>query len=584
MDIEKAIKRIAILGAGPSGLFMFKRLVEANQSDWEIDIFDKNSQLGAGMPYSQEGANDEHVTNVSGKEVPALVSSLEDWVQTLPEATLDRFNIDPRVFNEYKVVPRLLFGQYLAAQFDLLLEQANRLGITTRVHFSSAIKDITDQPERRKVLVTVDKIGVVAFDQVILCTGHHWPKKHEGTVRNYFDSPYPPAKLVLPLNHAVAIRGSSLTAIDAIRTLSRSNGAFTAQPDGTLSFQTDPGSPHFKLVIHSRGGFLPAIRFHLEESLLSQDALLTSEEIAAERARNEGFLPLDYVFEKNFKDALRQKDPGFYEQIKAMNLEDFVDRMMDPRERLEAFELFKVEYREAEQSIRRQESIYWKEILAELSYTMNYPAKYFSAEDMLRLQKVLMPLISIVIAFVPQRSAQELLALHQAGLLHIISVGSDSEVKPEKNGGATIQYTDDANQPQATYYQTFVDCIGQPHLSFEEFPFKGLIATGSISPARLRFRSAQQGKIESTESRNRIEQGPRGDYYLNVPGIAITDTFQVVGADQVANPRIYMMAVPYMGGYNPDYSGLDFCETASERIVNHLLDLQGAPVLVDRKS
>ncbi|GAB3920611.1 FAD/NAD(P)-binding protein [Larkinella terrae] len=583
MNEEKARKRIAILGAGPSGLFMYKRLVEANRSDWEIDIFDKNSQLGAGMPYSQEGANEEHVTNVSSNEVPDLVTSLEEWLQTLPQAMLDRYGIDPQKFTEYKVVPRLLFGNYLAAQFDLLLEQANKLGISTRVHFSSAITDITDQPDHQQVVVTVNGRDVFAFDQVILCTGHHWPKKHEGTVRNYFDSPYPPAKLILPLNHTVAIRGSSLTAIDAIRTLARNNGTFITQPDGKLSFQADTSSPDFKLVIHSRGGFLPTIRFHLEESLLSKDALLTTEEIAAERARNDGFLPLDYVFEKNFKEVLRSKDPGLYEQIKAMRLEEFVDMMMDPRERLEAFELFKIEYREAQQSIQRQESISWKELLAELSYTMNYPAKYFSAEDMLRLQKVLMPLIAIVIAFVPQRSAQELLALHQADRLSIISVGSDSEVEPEKNGGATVRYTSEDNQLQVMYYQTFVDCIGQPHLPFEDFPFKSLIDARSVSPARLRFRSAQEGEMERIADTNRVEQGLTGDFYLKVPGLAINDHFQVVDANQVANPRIYMMAVPYMGGYNPDYSGLDFCDTASERILNRLLELQDCAELMDHK-
>jgi hypothetical protein len=30
------------------------------------------------------------------------------------------------------------------------------------------------------------------------------------------------------------------------------------------------------------------------------------------------------------------------------------------------------------------------------------------------------------------------------------------------------------------------------------------------------------------------------------------------------------MAVPYIGGYNPDYSGLDFCEEASEKIIKSM--------------
>ena len=87
---------------------------------------------------------------------------------------------------------------------------------------------------------------------------------------------------------------------------------------------------------------------------------------------------------------------------------------------VDPFDLFKGEYIEAEKSIKRKESVYWKEMLATLSFAMNYPAKYFSAEDMLRLQKTLQPLISIVIAFVPQTSVKEMLALHNAGLLELI--------------------------------------------------------------------------------------------------------------------------------------------------------------------
>ena len=37
------------------------------------------------------------------------------------------------------------------------------------------------------------------------------------------------------------------------------------------------------------------------------------------------------------------------------------------------------------------------------------------------------------------------------------------------------------------------------------------------------------------------------------------------------NKKLYIMAVPYIGGLNPDYSGLDFSEAASLRIVKDIL-------------
>ncbi|HMI06737.1 MAG TPA: FAD/NAD(P)-binding protein, partial [Flavobacterium sp.] len=284
MKIGKTKTRIAILGGGPSGLFMYKRFIESGQSDFEIDIFERKRQFGAGMPYSVEGANDEHITNVSANEIPELVTSVETWLQTLPEETLEHFHINRSHFNDYKVLPRLLFGQYLSAQFDLLCEKAEKAGIVTRLHPESNVTDIADQHKLKQVWVKLSELEILIFDHVIICTGHHWPKRNEGKIPRYYDSPYPPAKLALRCNHAVALKGSSLTAIDAIRTLSRYNGTFSADLEGRLSFQVSENSKDFRLVMHSRGGLLPAVRFHLRDSHLSNNSLLTPEELAQHMA------------------------------------------------------------------------------------------------------------------------------------------------------------------------------------------------------------------------------------------------------------------------------------------------------------
>lgn len=199
---------------------------------------------------------------------------------------------------------------------------------------------------------------------------------------------------------------------------------------------------------------------------------------------------------------------------------------------------------------------------------MNYPAKYLSAEDMERLQKVLMPLISIVIAFVPQSSCRELLALYEAGVLNIVAVGDDAKVEPLKTGGADYHYTLD-DKKVTVHFDTFIDCVGQPHLSFDDFPFKSLIANGTVSPAKLKFQSAENGKEEMKHNDLVTKKG--NTYFLTVPGITITDHFQVVDEAGEANKRIFIMAVPYIGGYNPDYSGIDFCEAASEAVLSSIL-------------
>ncbi len=60
-----------------------------------------------------------------------------------------------------------------------------------------------------------------------------------------------------------------------------------------------------------------------------------------------------------------------------MSMEAFVGEMMAIREQADPFSLLKAEYEEARLSIKRKQSVYWKELLGALSFAMNYPAKHF---------------------------------------------------------------------------------------------------------------------------------------------------------------------------------------------------------------
>lgn len=561
---------VAIIGGGPSGLFMYKRLVEKNIAGLKVSIFESRKQLGAGMPYSYEGATPEHLTNVSDHEIPALVSTIEDYVQSLSETTLRSYGIDVDDFNRYKVVPRLLLGRYLSEQFMLLKRMADGKGIETQIHLGSQVSDIIDLDSQMQVKIMVGSTDTYIVDKVIICTGHKWPTRYEGNVEHYFESPYPPSKLALKTDHAVGLRGASLTAIDAIRTLARHNGSFEALETGELRYQIDPGSENFKLLMHTRSGLLPAIRFHQEEPFLANKLLISEEELMLNRLENEGFVSLDFLFDRNFKAQFKEKDPDFYAIVEKLSLEDFVEAVLSLREQKDAFEGFRQEHEQALKSIRRRQSIYWKEVLSALSFTLNYPAKYMSAEDMLRLKKVLMPLISIVIAFVPQSSSRELLALHDAGRLEVVNVGTDSRVEPASDRGANYFYTDESGIEVKTHYKTFVDCVGQRPLNFEEFPFKSLVDNGNVSPAYLRFRSVEQAKEQMLAGNDHMFVAPDGAIFLQVPGVKIDDSFRLVDHSGNASQRLFMMAVSYMGGYNPDYSGLDFCAATSEIIANRI--------------
>jgi uncharacterized NAD(P)/FAD-binding protein YdhS len=163
MQAHYTKKNIAILGGGPSGLFLFKRLIESGDTSITISIFERKQQLGAGMPYSAEGANVEHITNVSDNEIPTIVTSIAEWVNTAPQALLDKFGITPENFNEYKVLPRLFFGEYLTAQFKLLQLKAAEMGFKVNIQLGAQVVDLKDEPDTQTVKVRLASGAVLSL-------------------------------------------------------------------------------------------------------------------------------------------------------------------------------------------------------------------------------------------------------------------------------------------------------------------------------------------------------------------------------------------------------------------------------------
>ncbi|RZJ73049.1 FAD/NAD(P)-binding protein [Flavobacterium sp.] len=556
-------KTLAIIGGGPAALFVLKNFRDDLPYS-SIAVFEKSARLGAGMPYSEVGAKREHVTNVSDNEIPDLPQDLTDFVIKNPEVA-QKYGIEVETFHEYKVVPRLLFGDYLECQFRILIDKLRSDGITVDIFLEHEVTDAAQSADG-KITITCHDKPEMQCDAVIICTGHVWPKWNEQKVKGYFDSPYPPSKIASKVNHAVGIKGASLTAIDAVKTLAWQHGTFEEQND-KLHYRVSPDCRDFRIVMHSRSGLLPAVRIHLADTHLSVDQVLTKEQIESERARNDGFLPLDFVYEEIFLKTLRNKHPEYYESIKALSLEEYTEKVLEFREDADPFELFRAEFLEAENSIEKEKPIHWKEALATLSYAMNYPAKYFSAEDMVRLKKSLMPLISLIIAFVPQGSGRELMALHEAGILKLVAVGQDSEIVPGEEG-ASVTFSRNGNYFREEY-KVFIDCTGQDYLPFSEFPFKGLLSSSKVVPAKLRYRDFSRGKSDMENMPEKVTRN--GDaFYLTVPGLKINDNFQVCDELGNANEVIFVMAVPHIGGLNPDYSGLDFCETASRKVIEAL--------------
>ncbi len=229
------------------------------------------------MPYGTRGSNKEHVANVSATELPKFDVSFKDYINNHPTKEFPDFFSNGQ-FNEDKVIPRLLLGNYLEHLFKYYITTLIKRGIKVKSNINTEVTDIkvTDQLSYQIITDTDDYHNA---DIVILCTGHHWPKTYEDQVSGWYDSPYPPSKFNSPFNGSVAIRGSSLTAVDAVKTLARINGSFLAEEDGQLSYQLNPQSLQFKMTLFSTGGFLPALRFHSDGEAYSSSWVMSLKDI-----------------------------------------------------------------------------------------------------------------------------------------------------------------------------------------------------------------------------------------------------------------------------------------------------------------
>lgn len=571
-------KYIAIIGGGASALFILNEFVQRGHPGDKLAVYEAGRRLGSGMPYSADGANKEHLTNLLCEEIPDLVQPVAHWLREQPRDVLNPFNMDSAHIDEQAALPRILFGKYLEDQFIRLVKQARVKGLRVFLYLEQMVTDLEDSRSPSKVTVLTSSGRKADYDHVVIATGHVWPRSWESSVQGYFDSPYPPKKIDNVFNRCVGVRGSSLTAVDAVKTLANNHGHYFRDDNNVLVYRPDEGTENFKIVLHSRHGALPTVRFHFEQQRVSSDFYLSREEIAEHMASNRNRVSLDFLFEKGFKKPLAERDRAFHDTIKDVSLEQFVSSVDQIRRNKQPFDYFADELRIARVSMEQKEAIHWKEMIAFLNSTINLYAKHMFAEDILRVRRNLMPLISNVIAHLPHDSCEELLALHQAGKLDIVPVGHQGHLTTDPSRtGATYFYHNESGEPTSASFEVFIDCIGQKPMSFEDFPFKTLVRQGVVAPAQIRFASdeAARDKISLTAD---IGKSPDKGYYMTLPGIAIDDSFRVVGRSGDSNPRIFIVAAPLINGMNPDYPGLDFCEESAKIIMGSITDAHNVPV------
>jgi uncharacterized NAD(P)/FAD-binding protein YdhS len=367
----------------------------------------------------------------------------------------------------------------LQSQFKQRIEQGIANGHTIDVRSRHRVVDIRLQEADIQLTVNMpdgDRKDY-AFDYVVMATGHNWPESTE-IKPGYFMSPWPAPALKKIEACSVGILGTSLSAIDALITVSTAHGVFYLDVGGQLQYQGAAGSEGFHAALMSRKGLLPEADFYCDYPYAPLQ-FCTEEAVGTLIDRGSANL-LDDVFEL-FKRELVSCDADYAAKIGLALLT--VDTMgaayFAEREAADPFVWAAANLAEAEQNKVNQYTVPWRYAILRMHEVVARAVPYLDQDDLKRFHTRFKSIFVDDYATVPHQSIQRLLALRRAGKLDILKLGNNYKLGTEGVArGAVVQF-----DGKRIAFDAFIDATGQASMSALDMPFPSIIAQGVIKPA-----------------------------------------------------------------------------------------------------
>lgn len=119
------MKKIAIVGAGPTGIYTLFSLLQ-QQTPLSISIFEQADEAGVGMPYSDEENSKMMLANIASIEIPPINCTYLEWLQKQEASHLQRYGVKKETLHDRQFLPRILLGEYFRDQFLRLVDRARQ--------------------------------------------------------------------------------------------------------------------------------------------------------------------------------------------------------------------------------------------------------------------------------------------------------------------------------------------------------------------------------------------------------------------------------------------------------------------------
>ncbi|WP_379922526.1 FAD-NAD(P)-binding protein [Erythrobacter sp. R86502] len=458
------MRKIGIVGSGPTGIYTIAALI-AKAAPIEITLFEQGDRAGVGMPYDDDSNTRLMLANIASIEIPPIGQTYLEWLRSQSADWLRRYGVDKDTLHDRQFLPRLLLGQYFRDQLLWLVEQGQAHGIAINIRENCRVSDLEARADGVALWTDADEVPVI-FDWVAIATGHVWPDADEAT-RAYFpspwsglvDAPIPPSR--------IGIMGTSLSAIDAAMAVVSQHGSFVENDAETVTFACDKASAGLSITLMSRTGILPEADFYCPipyEPL----AHATADAIAAEiDAGSDGLLGRCFAL---FVQEIMLADPWWAARISLneRTADDFADAYFADRIAHDPFRWAQFNLSEVEHNKRNRITVAWRYAILRMHEVFQDIVPALDEEDRDRFDSGLSRVFMDNYAAIPSQSIRRMLALHRAGILTLLELGSDYD-KNITDSGTTISVGETEHQ-----FDIFIDARGQKPLETKDLPFPRL--------------------------------------------------------------------------------------------------------------
>ena len=471
---------VAIVGSGPTGLYLLHRLIQSDQP-LMVTLFEAGPLAGVGLPYDPERATVSMLANIASIEIPPLGETYLDWLKRQPEAILRVYGVDPDSLHERQFLPRLLLGAWFRDSLERMVEDGRARGHQVAVRESCRVTDVA--PVGSDLRVSFGAGESLLFSHVVLATGHDWPDDPDTQAR-VFVSPWSGLIEAEVPAARVGVMGTSLSGIDAAMAVACQHGGFTL--DGSV-FVPASASGGLKISLMSRQGLLPEADFWCP---LPYQPLHHVTEAALEREVSQGAAGLLDRLWVLFVREIAAADPGYAEAtgIAHLSPEGFAKAYFAPRLAADPFVWAEANLAEVDRNAAVRRTVGWRYAILRMHEPMETMVSHLDETERARFEALKRVFIDNYAA-VPPQSIRRLLALHRAGVLEVLALGDDYALEHE--GDLTrIQDSDGT----VHLFDTFIDARGQKALGAGDLPFPALRKSLHVDgPVRMSADFAVEG-------------------------------------------------------------------------------------------